>query len=97
MKTSALLAATALAAAAITTASAHARDREHVRPQRPASVANENMQPMPNAASPGERAHGWQYFCDPVERRAVVISPQGDYYLSQGRGLRWVAGAQTSS
>lgn len=97
MKTTALLTTIALAAVTITAASAHARDREHARPQIRASVANENMQPVPNTASAGERAHGWQYFCDPAERRAVVISPQGDYYLSQGRGLRWVAGAQTSS
>ena len=53
------------------------------------------MQAVPNNAGPQERAHGWRYFSDPQARRAVVISPQGDYYLSRGKGLRWVAAAQT--
>ena len=52
------------------------------------------LQPVPNAAAAGQRAHGWRYFSDPQSHRAVVISPQGDYYLSQGRGLHWVAAAQ---
>lgn len=37
---------------------------------------------------------GWQYFFDSIAPRAVVISPDGHYYLSQGDGLRWVAMAQ---
>jgi ABC-type Zn2+ transport system substrate-binding protein/surface adhesin len=45
-----------------------------------------------NAAAAGERAYGWRYFSDPAAQRAVVISPEGDYYYSQGKGLRWVAG-----
>lgn len=53
------------------------------------------MQPVSNPAGADERAHGWRYFSDPATYRAVVISPQGDYYLSLGQGLRWVAGAQT--
>jgi len=45
----------------------------------------------------GERGHGWRYFSDPEARRAVVISPEGDYYLSRrGKGLRWVAAEQSS-
>ena len=40
------------------------------------------------------RAHGWRYFSDPATDRSVVISPQGDYYLNRGSGLRWVAGTQ---
>ncbi len=55
------------------------------------------MQPVSNAATAGQRAHGWRYFSDPATYRAVVISPQGDYYLSRGKGLRWVAGAQTGA
>jgi hypothetical protein len=27
----------------------------------------------------------------------VVISPEGDYYLSRGKGLRWVAGTPTGA
>ena len=53
------------------------------------------LQPVPNPALAGQRAHGWRYFSDPARHRAVVISPQGDYYLNPGRqDLRWVAGAQ---
>lgn len=48
-----------------------------------------------NAAAAGERAYGWRYFSDPTAQRAVVISPEGDYYYSQGKGLRWVAGTPT--
>lgn len=53
------------------------------------------MKPVSNPARTGARAHGWRYFSDPATYRAVVISPQGDYYLSGGQGLRWVAGTQT--
>lgn len=48
------------------------------------------MQTVANAAGPADQAFGWQYFADPAARRAVVISPEGDYYLSRGKGLRWV-------
>ena len=54
------------------------------------------MQPVAHNAGPGERAHGWRYFSDPATYRAVVISPDGDYYLSRGKGLRWVAGTPTA-
>ena len=53
-----------------------------------------SMQAVVHAANVGEPGHGWQYFSDANAQRAVVISPQGDYYLSQGRGLHWVAAAQ---
>lgn len=49
------------------------------------------MQTIANDAQTGQRGHGWQYFSDHKAQRAVVISPQGDYYFSQGKGLRWVA------
>ena len=55
------------------------------------------MHAVPNDSSPGERAYGWQYFSDPVAYRAVVISPQGDYYYSHGKGLRWIAAAPTGA
>ncbi|WBY02651.1 hypothetical protein PE066_03680 [Ramlibacter tataouinensis] len=60
-------------------------------------TANPGMQAVPHAAGPSERAHGWQYFSDPKAQRAVVISPQGDYYFSRGKGLRWVAAAQSDT
>ncbi len=64
-------------------------------PVHSVSGFDHGMQPVSNLARSGARAHGWRYFSDPATYRAVVISPQGDYYLSGGQGLRWVAGAQT--
>lgn len=64
---------------------------------RPADGFDHGMRTVPNTAAPGERGHGWRYFSDPEARRAVVISPEGDYYLSRrGKGLRWVAAEQSS-
>jgi len=70
------------------------QERQTLTEARVVDAAGQGMQAVPNNASPQDRAHGWRYFSDPMARRAVVISPQGDYYLSQGKGLRWVAGAQ---
>ena len=50
---------------------------------------------VPHSAAPEAPGYGWRYFSDPATRRAVVISPQGDYYYSRGKGLRWVAAEQT--
>ena len=74
----------------------HERDqpRQRVADSRPAGNFNQRMLVVPNPAGPDERSHGWQYFSDPAALRAVVISPQGDYYFSRGKGLRWVAAAQ---
>lgn len=55
------------------------------------------MQAVTHAAAAGEPGNGWRYFSDASEGRAVVISPLGDYYLSRGKGLRWVATAQTNA
>ncbi|MEW6705564.1 MAG: hypothetical protein AB1430_12005 [Pseudomonadota bacterium] len=46
---------------------------------------------IPIAAGVGEPGHGWQYFGEAEGSRAVVISPEGSYYFSQGTGLRLVA------
>lgn len=74
-----------------------AKDRAHQRQtamQTPSEGGfDHGMQPVLHAASVGELGHGWQYFSDPAHARAVVISPDGQYYLSRGKGLRWVAGA----
>ena len=48
------------------------------------------MQVVAIAPQAGEPGHGWQYFSDPRQARAVVISPNGDYYYSRGKGLRLV-------
>ncbi|NMM81068.1 hypothetical protein B2J86_09060 [Acidovorax sp. SRB_14] len=102
MRTTVLLTAMALLATALSApalAGDHRRDRKHAPEQaaaaRCADGLDRGMQAVPHHAAPQERAYGWQYFSDPQACRAVVISPQGDYYLSLGKGLRWVAGAQT--
>ena len=51
----------------------------------------QDMQTVPTRAGEREPGHGWQYFSDPASTHAVVISPQGDYYFSRGKGLHWVA------
>ncbi len=109
MRTTAILATMAMLAAAVASpaiAGDHGRDRDrghghgHGHGHQQASIRSADgfdhgMQAVPNNAGPQERAHGWRYFSHPEARRAVVISPQGDYYLSLGKGLRWVAGTQT--
>lgn len=71
------------------------RDRPRIENTRPAGAFDHDMHAVLHNAGTDERGHGWQYFSDPTARRAVVISPQGDYYYSRGKGLRWVAAAQT--
>ncbi len=102
MQPTALLASIALMAAAISTPLL-AGDREH-DPQRNNKHATEKrsvkgfdhgMQAVPNDAAAEAPGHGWRYFTDPAAFRAVVISPQGDYYYSRGKGLRWIAAEQT--
>lgn len=55
------------------------------------------MRPVMNRALPGTSAWGWRYFSDPAAHRAVIISPAGDYYLSEGDGPRWIFAAQSQS
>ena len=52
------------------------------------------MRPVANQALPGTSAWGWHYYSAPAALRAVVISPAGDYYFSQGDGLRWIHSAK---
>ena len=60
--------------------------------QEPARA--QEMQVVPHDAAANAPGHGWRYFTNPAARRAVVISPQEDYYYSRGDGLRWVAARQ---
>lgn len=101
MQPTVLLAAIALLTAAISTPllagdRKHNPARSHQRAtdMRPADAFDHGMQTVPNAAAPDAPGYGWRYFTDPGERRAVVISPQGDYYYSRGNGLHWVAAQQ---
>ena len=52
------------------------------------------MLAVAHSAAPDAPGYGWRYFSDPAVPRAVVISPQGDYYYSRGKGLRWIAAKQ---
>ncbi|HNI84197.1 MAG TPA: hypothetical protein PLM38_02420 [Ottowia sp.] len=95
MKSTALIATIAILAATGST-TLLAADRDTARNVR-ATGYDHNMQVVANHAAEGTRAHGWRYFSDPQTRRAVVISPEGDYYLSRGKGLRWVAGTPSAN
>lgn len=105
----ALLAMTA-ATASLATAGTHQRQDEP--PQRSARHEDERhatrstravvgfdhgMQEVPTTAGAGQAGDGWRYFSDPRARRAVVISPRGEYFLSRGKGLRLVAVTQPAS
>jgi hypothetical protein len=52
--------------------------------------ATTGMQAISASPKIGEPGHGWRYFSDAREARAVVISPSGDYYYSRGEGLQLV-------
>ena len=46
-----------------------------------------SMQAVAVATSSGQPGHGWRYFIDARKHRALVISPEGDYVYSRGKGL----------
>lgn len=93
MKPTLQLASIALLAVAAATP-VWAADRGHAARTRDADRFDHGMQVVANGAGQGEPGYGWRYFSDPAEHRAVVISPQGEYYLSRGKGLRLVAATQ---
>lgn len=102
MKTAPFIASIALLAAAISTplmaqdGERKARsERMHAAHLRATGGFDHGMQVVPHEAHAKEPGHGWRYFSDPATRRAVVISPQGDYYFSQGKGLHWIAAEQS--
>lgn len=72
-------------------------ERPRVADARHAGNGTKGMQVVPHNAGTDEPGYGWQYFTDPAAGRAVVISPQGDYYYSRGKGLRWVTGPQKAA
>lgn len=67
---------------------------DHAYPAREFHASG--MQIVPTTAGPGEPGHGWQYFSDSAAGSAVVISPQGEYFLSRGKGLRLISTAARS-
>jgi len=75
-------------AAATISLAAHADDhRKTARDQRHAASGMQAVAISPRAGEPG---HGWHYFSDTRRARAVVISPNGDYYYSRGDGPQLV-------
>lgn len=104
MQSSTLFATIALLAAALSTpllagGREHRDERQHGTEQnaqqlRAADGYDYRMQAVSNDADANTPAYGWRYFSDPATPRAVVISPQGDYYYSRGKGLRWIAAEQ---
>lgn len=96
MKTTAFISAAVMASlfSAPLLAGQHDEGDLHDSARRQAPVAERSLQDMhtiPTNVSAQEAGHGWQFFSDPATQHAVVISPQGDYYFSRGKGLHWVA------
>lgn len=91
MKSTLLLASIAIAATASTSLMAAERPADHRHTALRSAGYDHGMQVVSNLAGPGEPGDGWRYFSDPAAARAVVISPQGEYYLNRGKGLRLVA------
>ena len=102
MQSTTVLTAIALLAAAISTpllAEDRKNDAQRVSQNttehRSADGFDHGMQTVAHDAAANAPGHGWRYFSDPSTPRAVVISPQGDYYYSRGKGLRWIAAEQS--
>lgn len=102
MQPTALIAAIALMATTISTpllAGGREHDQRgdchHATDKRAADGFDHGMQPVLHDSKADAPSYGWRYFTDPATRRAVVISPQGDYYYSHGKGLHWIAAEQS--
>ena len=102
MKPTALISAALLVSfvSAPLLAGEHDKNRRHASEHRRAPAAErrlQDMQTVPTSSNAQEPGFSWQYFSDPLTLHAVVISPQGDYYFSRGKGLHWVAAAQSGT
>lgn len=82
-------------AAAMVGVSSYAGD--HRRASKEHRHAAAGMQAIAVSPKAGEPGHGWQYFSDARKARAVVISPNGDYYYSHGEGLQLVFKSTTTT
>ncbi len=76
-----------IAAASIGVSSYAGDHRKGSADHRQAAAGMQAISVSPKAGEPGD---GWQYFADARKARAVVISPNGDYYYSGGEGLQLV-------
>lgn len=70
------------------------RDCPHDTAMRTKGGFDHAMQAVPHDAPPDTPGYGWRYFSSPAEPRAVVISPEGNYYYGHGKGLHWIAAEQ---
>ena len=73
------------------------RDERCLQRERQASgrhrvQASPVLQVVPNRSLPDQEAYGWKYYSDPRAAHAVIISPVGEYFLSQGDGPRQITG-----
>jgi hypothetical protein len=75
-------------AAAMLSISSHADG--HRKKPRGNHRVDSGMQVVSTRTKSGQPGYGWRYFADAREGRAVVISPGGDYFYSQGNGLALV-------
>ncbi len=99
MQSTALLAVAGLMAAAISTPllagdPGHATEK-HATKKGTADGFDHGMKAVVHDAAADTPGYGWRYFSDPAAHRAVVISPQGNYYYSRGKGLHWIAAELT--
>lgn len=91
-----LASTTAIAALAAAAAAASAWASSTVDADR-TRVAERVMQPVSHTAAAGEPGHGGRHFSDAGAHHAVVISPDGDYSFSRGKGLRLVASTRSDT
>lgn len=74
-------------AAGMTSFSSYSGSRKESPVNRKTESGMHAVAVHPKVGSPGR---GWRYFTDVRDGRAVVISPRGNYYYSQGEGLKLV-------
>lgn len=72
-------------------------ERNQSQRSRTADGFGQGMQAVSITAGPGQPGNGWRYFTDPAAGLAVVISPQGTYFLNRGDGLSQLAVPQSRS
>lgn len=62
----------------------------HRKQSRGHHRVHSGMHAVFNGTKSGQPGYGWRYFADARGGRAVVISPGGDYFYSEGNGLALV-------
>ena len=75
-------------AAAMTSVPSQADD--HRKEARDSHRSSSGMRAIVTGATIGQPGYRWRYFAEAGKGRAVVISPKGDYFYSDGGGLSLV-------